>query len=266
MTPFERMILRRIPADYGWSDAGVVRIGAARDIAAYTIGDFRGKCLIFCHGNGETAVSERYWFEQLAAAGVSVVCPDYRGYGLSSGVLSETGCYEAAYAAYEFLTVEKQVRAEDVFLLGYSLGSAIAVWLVTSRKTGGLILQAPFLCGRDLRRVWEAKEGRVMPEDTVEESFPTASRLEAVSVPVLVIHGKSDEIIPFVQGKAVFSLLNTRHKRLVSVKRAGHCNFQYFLGERYVQMLVEFICGKLSFWNRIKTFFLNKQGEKNGKQ
>ena len=67
-----RKLLLHIPADYGWTDAGIVRIGAARDIAAYAIGDFRGKCLIFCHGNGETAFSERYWFEKLAAAGVEV--------------------------------------------------------------------------------------------------------------------------------------------------------------------------------------------------
>ena len=42
-----RKLLLHIPADYRWTDAGIVRIGAARDIAAYAISDFRGKCLSF---------------------------------------------------------------------------------------------------------------------------------------------------------------------------------------------------------------------------
>ena len=113
-----RNLLLHRPADYRWTDAGIVRIGAARDIAAYAIGDFRGKCLIFCHGNGETAVSERYWFEQLAAADVSVICPDYRGYGLSAGELSENGCYEAAHAAYSYLVEERHVSPQDIVVLG----------------------------------------------------------------------------------------------------------------------------------------------------
>ena len=163
---------------------------------------------------------------------------------------SSVGCYEAAHAAYEFLTVEKRVRAEDVFVLGYSLGSAIAVELVTSLKTGGLILQAPFLCGYDLRRVWEAKEGREMPADAVEGSFPTASRLGAVSVPVLVIHGKSDEVIPFAQGEDVFVGIASKDKRMIAVKNAGHCNFQYWLGDEYIPALTGFILRRRRRWLR----------------
>lgn len=243
-----RKLLLHIPADYRWMDAGIVRIGAARDIAAYEIGDFRGKCLIFCHGNGETAVSERYWFEQLAKAGVSVICPDYRGYGLSAGELSENGCYEAAHEAYSYLVEERHASPQDIVVLGYSLGSAVAVELSVTEKTGGLILQTPFAGGRKLLRSWASKLGRVMSVVgwtvsflPINCAFPTLSRLGRVSVPTLVIHGTADNIVPCSHGREVFRRISLSNKRFVPVDGAGHCNFQYFLGEKYVPLLVDFI-------------------------
>ena len=255
MKPLDNLLLRklllRIPADYLWSDAGIVCIGAARDIAAYTIGDFRGKCLIFCHGNGETAVSERYWFEQLAAAGVSVICPDYRGYGLSTGKLSEEGCYEVAHAAYAYLVQERHVSSQDIVVLGYSLGSAVAVELSVTERTGGLILQTPFADGRRLLRAWASKLGRVMSVVgwagsflPIRCPFPTSSRLGRVSVPALVIHGTADSIVPYAHGREVYRRIPVANKLFVSVDGAGHCNFQYFLGEKYVPLVVDFIQGR----------------------
>ena len=69
---FEKMIGVRVPCDYTWDDEGIVRIGAQRDIAAYAAGDLKGKCIIFLHGNGETATSEKYLFDRLTAHGERV--------------------------------------------------------------------------------------------------------------------------------------------------------------------------------------------------
>ena len=251
-----RKLLLRIPADYSWTDAGIVRIGASEDIAAYTVGDFRGYCLIFCHGNGETAVSERYWFEQLAKAGVSVICPDYRGYGLSEGVLSEQGCYTAAHAAYEWLVDVKRVSFKHIAVLGYSLGSAVAVELAATVSLASLILQTPFLDGASLRTVWRQKFA-IPRSDEPETSFPTSERLPSVRVPTLVIHGTADSVVPFEQGRAVFTRIASKTKRFVPVKGADHCTFQYFLGEKYVPLLVDFIHGKVGsgFFARLREWF-----------
>jgi len=250
MTPFEKYILLHVSADYSWTDAGIVRIGESGDLAACAVGDFKGRCLIFCHGNGETAVSERYWFERLAAAGVSVICPDYRGYGLSSGELSERGCYEAAHAAYEWLANEKRVPASRISVLGYSLGSAVAVELATTAEVASLILQSPFLGGAALRPVWERRRG-VVPSDEPETTFPTQARLPSVRVPTLVIHGTADSVIPFEQGKTVSELIASRRKRFVPVEGADHCNFQFFLGEKYVPLMVGFLEGGKGMMRRI---------------
>ena len=248
MTSPIQFLLKHIPADYAWEDENIVRIGRSKDIAAYVAGDFKGTCLIFCHGNGEMAVSEKYWFKKLVEAGVSVVCPDYRGYGLTAGRLSEAGCYEVAHAAYSYLTEQRKVCPADVYVLGYSLGSAIAVELVTTTRVGGLILQAPFLSGEALLKFWAKNYASYVPECVLESGqeilsgvFPTAMRLPKVTVPALVIHGTADEVIPYSQGEQIFKMLPSAEKRFVPVKNGGHNTFQYFMGDDYIGTLARFV-------------------------
>ena len=62
------MIGVKVSCDYGWDDAGIVRIGS--DIAAYASVDFKGKCVIFLHGNGEMAISAKDLFDELNKEGV----------------------------------------------------------------------------------------------------------------------------------------------------------------------------------------------------
>ena len=250
ITSLLQLILKNIPADYGWEDEGIVRIGESKDIAAYVAGDFKGPCLIFCHGNGETAVSEKYWFKKLVGAGVSIVCPDYRGYGLTEGRLSEAGCYEVAHAAYSYLVDDRRVNSSDVYVLGYSLGSAIAVELASSEQVRGLILQAPFVSGEELLKVWAKTYAEQIPDCVLKVGlkatsavFPTSSRLPKIAVPSLVIHGTSDEVIPYSQGEQVFALLSSPQKRFVPVKNGGHNTFQYLMGDEYIRTLVEFMGG-----------------------
>lgn len=260
---FEQMIGVKVACDYTWNDDGIVRIGAKRDIAAYAGGDFKGKCVIFLHGNGETAVSEKYLFGQLNARGVSVVSPDYRGYGLTKGTFSERGCFETAHAAYDWLVAEKGVRPADVIPLGYSLGSGVAVELAASEQVGGLILQAPYYSGRALLPYWIKKFGgpghrrdgffkrlfaafALRREVTAERSFATDCRLCRISCPALVFHGDADTIIPVSHGERVFAGLASRRKEFERVEHGGHNNFQFMMGyDRYVAKIAAFCSATL---------------------
>lgn len=59
--------------------------------------------------------------------------------------------------------------------------------------------------------------------------------------PTLVIHGTADRIVPYSHGQEVFRRVTVVNKRFVSVEGAGHCDFQSFLGEKYIPLLVDFI-------------------------
>ena len=252
------MIGVKVPCDYTWDDEGIVRIGAQRDIAAYAAGDFKGMCIIFLHGNGETAVSEKYLFDRLAAQGVSVVSPDYRGYGLTNGTFSENGCYEAAHAAYDWLLNEKGVSADDIIPLGYSLGSCVAVELAATERVGGLILQAPYYSGRALLPHWIKKFGApgkrpkgfiarlcagfaLRRSVKMENSFATDSRLSRITCPVLIFHGDADTVVPVSHGERVFAGIASSRKEFVRVAHGGHNNFQFMMGyDKYVDKIVFF--------------------------
>ena len=254
---FEKMIGVKIPCDYGWDNEGIVRIGAKRDIAAYAAGDFAGKCIIFLHGNGETAISEKELYIALNERGVSVIAPDYRGYGLSAGEFSEKGCYEAAHAAYEWLCVEKQIVPSDIIPLGYSLGSGVAVELAAAESVGGLILQAPYYSGRALLPYWIRRFGyssdrrwrfilplrRLFLQMQVlrERSFGTNRRLHLINCPSLVFHGTCDTIIPATHGEKVFDGIASRQKEFVRVDGGSHNDFQHVMGfETYVDKIFRF--------------------------
>ena len=260
---FEKMIGVKVPCDYGWEDEGIVRIGARRDIAAYAVGDFKGKCIIFLHGNGETAISEKELYVSLNEKGVTVIAPDYRGYGLTTGEFSEIGCYEAAHAAYEWLRVEKQIDPSNIIPLGYSLGSGVAVELAATEPVGGLILQAPYYSGRTLLPHWLRRFGYysdrrwrfvsplhklfLQAQVLIERSFGTDRRLHLINCPALIFHGTYDTIIPAAHGEKVFDGMASRQKEFIRIDGGSHNDFQYVMGfETYVENILRFCMSTLS--------------------
>ncbi len=84
--------------------------------------------VLFCHGNGgnlgHRGRALPHWLEEM---GLAVLLFDYPGYGRSSGVPSEAGCYAAGDAAYDWLCDVQNVPAERILLYGGSLGGGIAV-------------------------------------------------------------------------------------------------------------------------------------------
>jgi len=212
-------------------------------IARYEVGDFKGRCLVYCHGNGEVATSSAGLFRELVRRGLSVVAPDYRGYGLSAGTFSEAGIYEAAHAAYDAL-VARGVEPRNIFVWGYSLGSGAALELASAVPCAGLILQTPFASGQHMLEHYRRQAGPLallpwLPKRT--DACPSLERAVRISVPALVFHGTADRVVPFEQGRLVFDALASRDKRLVEVPGGDHCDFQHVMGwDNYVDTLAQF--------------------------
>ncbi len=175
--------------------------------------------LLWFHGNaGNIGDRVELLGELHRELGLAIFILGYRGYGESKGKPSEAGLYLDAEAALGALTERLGVPAEQVALLGQSLGTAVAVELANRHRPAGVILESPFTSVRDMARrhypwlpVWSLLRTR----------FDSLSKIANVRAPVLIIHGEDDMIVPVEMGERVFAAAR-EPKRLLTIPGAGH--------------------------------------------
>jgi hypothetical protein len=158
--------------------------------------------VLFCHGNAGN-ISHRL---ETAAFLVDQHCNalifDYRGYGISDGTPSEENVYRDAAAAYAWLTTEKGVPAEQIVIMGRSLGGAVAVDLAARVNCRALILESTFSSAADMAR----ELFPFLPVHLLLRfQFDSVSKIGKVSVPILMVHSPDDEIVPFAFGRKLFA-------------------------------------------------------------
>lgn len=159
------------------------------------------RVVLFFHGNAGNISHRQASLEIFHRLGLSVLILDYRGYGRSQGRPSEQGLYRDARAAWDHLVDERGLAPADIVLFGRSLGGAVAAELASQVSPGALILESTFSSARDLAREIYPFLWRLIP---LRFDFDTVMRLREVSCPVLVLHSRNDEIIPFDLGRRVY--------------------------------------------------------------
>jgi pimeloyl-ACP methyl ester carboxylesterase len=192
-----------------------------------------GQILLF-HGNGGNISDRVAHARLLARAGFDVVLFDYRGYGRSTGKPSEEGTYVDARAALRTL-LRTGVDPAGLIYLGESLGGAIALALALESPPRGLILQSAFTSVRDVAR----RHYPFIPTVAIPDAYPSLRRIPNLRVPLLVIHGDRDPIVPASHGRALFEAA-PEPKRLEVFPGLGH-NDLLLAGERYREVIVDWV-------------------------
>ena len=171
--------------------------------------------VLLCHGNGGNVSDRVPHIAHLNAAGFDVLAFDYRGYGRSTGRPSEAGTYRDARAARRALL--ERADPDRVLYLGESLGAAVALELAHHHPPAGLILQSPFTSVRDMARLHYP----VVPRALVPDAYPSLRLIRQLAIPLLVLHGERDDIVPLLHGEELYEAA-AGPKRLVRFPRAGH--------------------------------------------
>jgi uncharacterized protein len=191
--------------------------------------------IIFFYGNGMTV--SRTWPVRrwLDATGYGIACVEYAGYGVSSGSPSEYGCYRSADAAITYLQRQASVTLDQITLIGWSLGSAVAIDLASRRGVRAQVLLSPMTtllaCVIDLTRIGKT-------------SFPIGpfnalSRARNVDCPTLIISGSKDALTrPWMANELTKAIGD--HARLVSLPGVGHNNM-LGSGERLWNVVKDFL-------------------------
>lgn len=168
--------------------------------------------LLFSHGNAEDLYTLRPYLKLLQEHGFAVFAYDYPGYGKSTGKATEESTYQAIQAAYQYLSTELNVPANKIIVFGRSLGSGPSIELCTRYPVKGLILESPFVSAYRVYTIWP-----ILPFD----KYTNLNKLSKLSIPILLIHGTRDSVIPIWHGKKLYDAA-TSQKQAYWVEGASH--------------------------------------------
>jgi pimeloyl-ACP methyl ester carboxylesterase len=193
--------------------------------------------IVFFYGNGMTVAGTWAVRRWLGSTGYGVACVEYAGFGVSSGSPSEYGCYRSADAAITYLQRQSSITLDQVTLIGWSLGSAVAIDLASRRDVRAQVLLSPLTsllaCAIDLARIGKTSFA-VGP-------FDALSRARSVDCPTLIISGSEDALTrPWMANELTKAMGG--HARLVSLAGVGH-NDMLSSGERLWDVVKDFLAG-----------------------
>ena len=209
----------------------------ARVIVWYGRARPRQPTLLYFHGNGGGLEDRAPRIVRFMAEGWGVYMMTYRGYSGSSGSPTEANNVADARLAYDAL-VKEGVPPRSIVAYGESLGSGIAVRIAAELPVAGVILDAPFTSVVDVAAAaYPFLPVRLLLIDRYE----TTKYIADVKVPLLILHGERDSVVPVAMGRELARLAN-EPKRLVIFPNGYHSDL-YVNGNDAIDAVRAFILG-----------------------
>jgi pimeloyl-ACP methyl ester carboxylesterase len=173
--------------------------------------------ILFFHGNGGEISGRASRMAFYQAQGFGALFLSYRGYGASTGSVSEQGFITDALTAYDVL-VRDGIPPQKIAVVGESLGTGVAVQLAAQKPVGAVALEAPFTAAVDVAAglYWYIPVRWLM-----KDQYLSRDHIAQVRVPLLIQHGDADRVIPVGQGRKLFEMAH-EPKELVILAREGH--------------------------------------------
>ncbi len=192
----------------------------------------RNLIILQFHGNGENMTSHYRSLAWTTKKGFELIAFDYRGYGRSEGELGHKGVIEDAVAAYNFAKKRALETDQKIILYGQSLGATILLKAIQDFKDTQIIhsvfIEGGFLSHREmandfLSRNWFTWPFQWLAYLFVSDSYSPDRFYEYFpkDLPLTVIHGGKDAIIPIRFGKQIFSLAKPP-KQWILAEEMGH--------------------------------------------
>lgn len=146
--------------------------------------------VIFFHGNGEIIDFLLDDIQQYQAWGFSILLPEYRGYGRSTGIPGQAAISADMKKFRDWLLQRPEVDNQRIIYHGRSLGGGIACELTLHHPPAALILQSTFLSLAKMTRKY------LVPPFLLTHHFRNDKVLAQLNIPIFITHGSQDTIIP----------------------------------------------------------------------
>ncbi|MGQ0723150.1 MAG: alpha/beta hydrolase [Candidatus Eiseniibacteriota bacterium] len=157
----------------------------------------RRPAFLWFHGNGELIDDWPELVRGVRELGAGVLLVEFPGYGRSSGKPTEATITAAAVAAYDWMAARSDVDPARIFAFGRSLGGGAACAVAARRDVAGLVLHSTFTSVRPFAKLY------LVPGFLVRDVFDNRRVVAAYDGPVLVLHGRQDEVVPYSHGVAL---------------------------------------------------------------
>jgi fermentation-respiration switch protein FrsA (DUF1100 family) len=192
--------------------------------------------LLFSHGNAGNIAHRLDSIRQFHSLGLNVLIYDYRGYGESEGRPTEAGTYLDVKAAWDYLLGERRISPQQIVIFGRSLGAAIAADLASQQPSAGVILESAFTSVPDMAAsLYPWLPVRLL----ARYRYNTLDKIERINSPLLLVHSREDEIIPYAHGEQLFAHAN-EPKQFLEL-RGGHNDGNHVSHDIYMETLQQFL-------------------------
>lgn len=194
---------------------------------------------VWFHGNGGN-IGHRVGniVELTRRLRIDIFIFDYRGYGRSEGTPDEEGTYLDAEAAVAHVHSRGDIDSRKIVYFGRSIGCAVATEMAIRHHPSGLICESGFTSIKAMAK----SKFSFLPglRFLVTTEYDTLSKIARVTVPVMILHGDDDDIVPFEMGRELFEAAN-EPKRFYAIEGAAHNDTYRVGGHAYFEALREFV-------------------------
>ena len=163
------------------------------------------KTLVFFHGNAGDLSNRIYKLNELDKLNINILLISWRGFSGNEGYPTEKNLYEDAEAAIKWLN-KKKVSNSQIILYGESLGTGVAVEIASKNNFNSIILESPFTSIENSAKIYYP----YLPVSfLLKDRYDSISKIKKINSPILIMHGRKDDIVPFFMGKKLFEKANS---------------------------------------------------------
>ena len=162
------------------------------------------KTIVYFHGNAGKLDNRIYKLNYFKNIDVNFLIIAWRGFSGNKGKPSEDGLYEDGKSTIEWLK-NLGVTEKDIIIYGESLGTGIATEIAQNNKFAGLILETPFTSMIEAAKNFYP----YIPVGLLlKDKYRNDKKIKNINIPLLVMHGEADQIVPYWMGKTIYEIAN----------------------------------------------------------
>ena len=163
------------------------------------------KTLLIFHGNAGDLSNRIYKLNELNKLNINILLISWRGFSGNKGSPTEKNLYKDAEAAIKWLN-KKNVNNNQIILYGESLGTGVAVEMAKKNNFNGIILESPFTSIENSAKIYYP----YLPvKYLLKDRYDSISKIKMINIPILIMHGEKDDVVPFSMGKELFEKANS---------------------------------------------------------